>query len=386
MVDYESKDKDYSRDRKDLDEKPLLNSKGSLAKLIDLSKHADKILDVGCADGSLGQYLQDLGCHVTGIDISAEMLEVAKRYCDEVYIIDLEQSNVGDILNPNAFDVIICGDVLEHLRNPVKVLLQLKPLLIDNGFILASIPNISHGAIRLSLLQGKFDYQEFGILDSTHLRFFTRTSVIRLFHDAGYDAQIIDVTHCSIFGGNLVPSIDRSDFSEKLIQQVEASSDSKVLQFIIKATPISISANSCDQLNQEVDNETRESAHQEQYSEAYSDSLGVIAGLEKIGGTPENQLQEVKMRLQLVAIELQQTKAEYGQTQSKLNDSLVLCDNLQKELGNQKIQRQETEAKLASANIVIKDLQETVSRFQSTVMWKFSKRLDGFKEWLLRKK
>lgn len=389
MVNYQSKGKNYSRVRKDSAEKPSLNPKGSLAKIIDLSKHAQKVLDIGCADGSLGQYLKEFGCHVTGIDVNTDMIKIAEQYCDEVHVVDLDQSNISDVLSPKSFEVIVCGDVLEHLKDPKKILLQLKSLLTDTGFMIASIPNIAHGAIRLSLLQGKFDYQEFGILDNTHLRFFTRTSVISLFENAGYDAQIVDITQCSIFGGNLVPLIDRSMFSEKLIKQIEASSDSTVLQFIVKAAP-----NIASLPHSNIDQEIVE--YQEQYSEIYSDSSVLKSELENLRGTPENQLQEAKAQLQETKTQLQETKAqlqetktqlqetaielyerktEYNKIQVQLKDSLILRNSSQKELENEQTQRKNAEDKLASAQLIIEEIQGTMS-------WKLQKKIDELKEWI----
>ena len=92
------------------------------------------------------------------------------------------------------FDVMIFGDVLEHLKNPLAVLRQLATSLKEDGAIIISLPNIANIYVRLSLLVGRFDYQERGILDRTHLRFFTRKTFCRFLQDAGLEAEELTAT------------------------------------------------------------------------------------------------------------------------------------------------------------------------------------------------
>lgn len=143
-------------------------------------------LDVGCWTGNLGQQLViTKGCIVDGIDSDGRALIIAKeRGYRNVYKINL---NCEIISLPITYDVIICADVLEHLVNPLSVLKTLKQLLKKDGVIIISIPNVAFILQRILLFFGKFDYTPHGgIMDSTHLRFFTKKSIQQLCKDSGF--------------------------------------------------------------------------------------------------------------------------------------------------------------------------------------------------------
>ncbi|MDF5728298.1 MAG: class I SAM-dependent methyltransferase, partial [Rhizonema sp. PD38] len=163
-----------------------LDENSSLKKMSRLVGDNKQVLDFGCATGYFAQLLQSKGCQVTGVEVNPSAAKVAEQYCQKVIVTDLDFVSLGEILPKQTFDVAVFGDVLEHLRDPWKVLQETKQLLKPEGYVVASIPNIAHGAIRLALLQGRFEYMELGILDNTHLRFFTRKSVEKLFEDSGY--------------------------------------------------------------------------------------------------------------------------------------------------------------------------------------------------------
>jgi len=149
-----------------------------------------KVLDVGCNTGYLGEKLiKDKKCTVYGIDYSKNAIDVAKKKLNYAKVFDLETYTLPF---PNdKFDVIIFGDVLEHVRQPEKVLLLFKKMLNKDGIIISSIPNVANINVRLSLLFGNWNYQQWGILDQTHLRFFTKKSIKKLFTENNY--EIIDI-------------------------------------------------------------------------------------------------------------------------------------------------------------------------------------------------
>lgn len=160
----------------------------------DMAKHlplgAKIVLDVGCNTGCLGEYLKMLGVKkVVGIDATPHAIEVSKRYEDEVHLIDVE---TDDLPYPEGyFDVIFYGDILEHLKYPWQVLDRYRRYLKDDGVLIASIPNSGHFSILGKLLRGDLYYEDAGVLDRTHLRFFTKDSAIRMFEDCGY--QVLQV-------------------------------------------------------------------------------------------------------------------------------------------------------------------------------------------------
>ena len=151
---------------------------------------AREILDVGCANGLFGEMLKRRqGCTVTGVEWDRELVNVAKGKLDSVIKGDIEE-----IIDKGAlgrFDAIVCGDVLEHLENPWKVISGLRRHLKKGGLFIASVPNMANWAIVYEMLRGRWDYVPFTILSGTHIRFFTRESLRECFEDAGYEIEKI---------------------------------------------------------------------------------------------------------------------------------------------------------------------------------------------------
>lgn len=145
-----------------------------------------KVLDVGTWNGFLGRELAKRGHQLFGIEKDPHQAsQAAAFYCDLL---------VGDVETlphlPGApFDVILCGDVLEHLREPAVVLTHLVSFLRPGGRLLVTVPNVAFVACRLALLFGVFEYRARGIMDRTHLRFFTKRSLVRLLREAGLTVQ-----------------------------------------------------------------------------------------------------------------------------------------------------------------------------------------------------
>lgn len=150
-------------------------------------KEPVKILDVGTASGYLGKIWRSSGHYVAGIEYDAATAEKAREYYDAFQVADIETFAFP---YRREFDYIVFADVLEHLRDPAAVLRRCIPALKETGKIVISVPNIANWVIRLGLLFGKFDYMDRGILDRTHLRFFTKRSLNRLMSDVS--CKVID--------------------------------------------------------------------------------------------------------------------------------------------------------------------------------------------------
>ena len=150
------------------------------------------VLDVGCGIGLNGAIAKARGAKVTGIEIVPERAERARQLLDEVISADLETDDVVDKLGDRRFDLMLFGDVLEHTKEPRAVLERLAPLLEDGGHVVVSLPNVAAWTVRLSLLGGRFDYEPSGILDDTHLRFFTRKTAMELVEAAGLEILHVD--------------------------------------------------------------------------------------------------------------------------------------------------------------------------------------------------
>jgi len=145
---------------------------------------ARRILDLGCGTGALGKALKEKQeCYVEGIELNKEAAEIAQKNLDHVCIDNLNRYKPN--LTIKKYDCLIFGDILEHLINPWTVLQKFASVLTDGGKVIASIPNIAHPWILSNLEKGLFRYEPAGILDITHLRFFTKTSIFQMFYSAG---------------------------------------------------------------------------------------------------------------------------------------------------------------------------------------------------------
>jgi GT2 family glycosyltransferase/tetratricopeptide (TPR) repeat protein/2-polyprenyl-3-methyl-5-hydroxy-6-metoxy-1,4-benzoquinol methylase len=154
---------------------------------------AKAILDVGCGAGSLGIILkQRQHCSVYGVELNEAVAKNAAAHLDRVWTGDIEAIELD--LPAGYLDVIVCGDVLEHLREPRDVLRQLSRFLKPNGRLIASIPNVAHHSVIRGLLAGDWTYQPAGLLDETHLRFFTAREIEKLFFRAGFQIEQVTTT------------------------------------------------------------------------------------------------------------------------------------------------------------------------------------------------
>lgn len=140
-----------------------------------------RLLDVGAADGFLAEKLSGQGFDVTCLEGNGSLAEKAKTKCSALIVADLD-GTLPEL--PASFDAIVYGDVLEHLKDPLRLLSGLNHYLKPEGVVIISVPNVSHLWVRFHLLMGRFEYADRGILDRTHLRFFTLSSFQQLLRDA----------------------------------------------------------------------------------------------------------------------------------------------------------------------------------------------------------
>jgi 2-polyprenyl-3-methyl-5-hydroxy-6-metoxy-1,4-benzoquinol methylase len=214
----------------DLDLDDRNSSHTLIAELVGPDK---RVLDVGCATGYLAEVLVERGCRVTGIEADPEAARQAEKYCERVIVGDVEDPSLDKQLDEGSFDVIVFGDVLEHLKDPLRTLKRLKLFLRPEGYVVASIPNVAHGSVRLALIQGKFQYRPLGLLDDTHLRFFTRESVEQLFDDAGFLMGELRRTRRGIFDTEV--EIDRELVTSEILKVVRSDSEALTYQFVLTA-------------------------------------------------------------------------------------------------------------------------------------------------------
>lgn len=152
----------------------------------ELIPEGSTVLDIGCATGFLGEYLiEKKGCIVDGVDLGHEEAREARKKLRRVYEGDIEEKKTLQLVT-GTYDVVNASALIEHLKDPWAALALWKKFLKKNGTLVVSTSNIAHFSMRKNLLTGKFIYEKYGILDNTHLRFFTYDTFQKLVTSAGY--------------------------------------------------------------------------------------------------------------------------------------------------------------------------------------------------------
>ncbi|MBV9283543.1 MAG: methyltransferase domain-containing protein [Acidimicrobiia bacterium] len=211
----------------------LSNRNNSHTFTVEMVGANKRVLEFGCASGFVSQALRERGCQVVGVEIDPDFASQAKEFCEDVIIGDAEQLDLETLLEGQRFEVAIFGDVLEHMHDPLRMLQRVRNWLVPEGYAVASLPNVAHGAVRLALLQGHFDYRAEGLLDETHLRFFTHDTIKDLFHRAGFVLVETRRTHVGIFESEI--PLRREDFDPEVVAGIEADPEATTYQYVVKA-------------------------------------------------------------------------------------------------------------------------------------------------------
>lgn len=172
---------------------------GAHRQLIGLAGGGGRALDVGCSSGYLSERLAAAGYAVVGLEYAAGAARGAERFCEQVLVGDVETMELP--FEQASFDLVMCGDVIEHLRDPGAALARLRPLLRPGGRLVLSTPNVANWALRLSLLFGRFRYSDRGLLDRTHTHLFTRATLVECLEAAGYRVEQLAFTVPTPLGG-----------------------------------------------------------------------------------------------------------------------------------------------------------------------------------------
>lgn len=219
-----------------------------------------RVLELGSSTGYLSEALiKHFDCKVTGIEIDADAAQVARARGLSgltVHVHNLDTTDLSEVLAGQEFDVVLVADVLEHLRYPEGTLRQVKKLLAKEGRIVASIPHVAQGDIRLSLLFGRLPFRPMGLLDHTHIRFFTRALLEHLFEDGGFRLTTVErnrwnVTQTEVYfeGQKRLPA-SFTGVNEILALDPEA----ETYQFIAQAVPKEAAASAApDKLDKKIE-------------------------------------------------------------------------------------------------------------------------------------
>jgi 2-polyprenyl-3-methyl-5-hydroxy-6-metoxy-1,4-benzoquinol methylase len=213
-----------------------VNSNSHQARIVRLVGTGKRVLELGCATGYMSRVLRDRRCQIVAVEIDGKAAELAAAFCERVLVGDLDQLDLVQELGEDRFDVVLAADVLEHLKDPLAVLRAVKKVLKPDGYLLASIPNVAHGSVRLALLSGRFPYSETGLLDHTHLRFYSRETMEKLFEGAGY--AIVHLERNEVPLADSEVPYDPAGVPAELLQALSQDPEALTYQFIVVAFPM----------------------------------------------------------------------------------------------------------------------------------------------------
>lgn len=212
------------------------NERNSLTLLASWVEAGADVLDLGCGSGALGRHLHEqFDCQLDGVTINDSEAELARPFYDRVEVADLDQTDLPALFSGRRYDRIICADVLEHLKQPERILQACRELLKADGELLISIPNVAYAGLVAELLEGRFAYREEGLLDQTHLRFFTRQSLLQFLGDQGYGVLALDTVVRELHESEFHTAFDR--LPPAVARFLLAVPDALTYQLIVRARP-----------------------------------------------------------------------------------------------------------------------------------------------------
>ena len=222
-----------------MDQTPLNTGlNGDLLAVI--PRDAPRIVEVGCSGGGLAREYRKINprCEYIGLEINPGYAEVAREHCTRVVVGDIEEMP-GDAFQSIAeASSWIFGDVLEHLYDPWAVLRRIRSVITPSSSVMACIPNAQHWSMQARLNCGAFRYEEKGLLDRTHIRWFTKTTIRELFESSGYAivearARVVDepLREAAMVGVRAFANAIGAD-------PEEAALNATPLQYIVRALPV----------------------------------------------------------------------------------------------------------------------------------------------------
>jgi 2-polyprenyl-3-methyl-5-hydroxy-6-metoxy-1,4-benzoquinol methylase len=191
------------------------------------------VLEVGCSTGFFTKVLVERGCNVVGIELDPEAAEMAEIWAERVVVGNIDEGDVWNYVKDESFDVVLFGDVLEHLQDPLGALREAVRKIKPSGYVVTSVPNVAHGDVRIALLQGKFPYTERGLLDQTHLRFFTLASLRELIDQAGLVVVDTKRVVVPLFHSEL--GVKLGDVGHQTLDELHADPEVECYQYVMKS-------------------------------------------------------------------------------------------------------------------------------------------------------
>jgi 2-polyprenyl-3-methyl-5-hydroxy-6-metoxy-1,4-benzoquinol methylase len=214
-----------------------MEADNAATRVVRMVGHGKRVLEIGAGPGSITRILSGYAdSRVTALELDKTAIEKLTPFCERVYQSDLNNPDWSkELANEPSFQVVVAADVLEHLYEPLQTLRAMAQLLDNDGYLVVSLPHIAHNSVLACLVAGDFCYQEWGLLDRTHIRFFGIENMQKLFDDA--ELNVVDAEFVL-----LAP--ERTEFSDcwrkaspELKRALQGNRFGSVYQVVIKAEP-----------------------------------------------------------------------------------------------------------------------------------------------------
>jgi 2-polyprenyl-3-methyl-5-hydroxy-6-metoxy-1,4-benzoquinol methylase len=206
------------------------------AKVVRMVGSDKRVLEIGAGPGSITSRLQENGCRVTGVEVDASAIEKLSAFCEKVFQCDLNSSDwTRHLAGCGTFDALVAADVFEHLYMPRNCLSALRPFFKEHGYLVISLPHVGNNAVIASIIDGDFEYRDWGLLDRTHIRFFGLRNMQDLVEQAGYKILEAEFVVTPPEHTELAPHWQRLTARQKDV--LEASTFGAVYQVVMKVVP-----------------------------------------------------------------------------------------------------------------------------------------------------
>lgn len=200
-------------------------------KVLSCVTPGSKVLECGCASGYMTKYMHEkMGCTVDVLDINYADLKKAKQYANDAFMSDLNREYWYESIDGNKYDFILFADVIEHLRDPMRVLKDAIHLLKDDGKIIVSIPNICHNDILIRMYYDIFTYSDTGLLDSTHIHFWGIKNFVMECHEIGLNPEKCDCICRQT--GTTEQRMDLADVDQEFLSCLKKRDLGEIYQFV----------------------------------------------------------------------------------------------------------------------------------------------------------
>jgi 2-polyprenyl-3-methyl-5-hydroxy-6-metoxy-1,4-benzoquinol methylase len=200
--------------------------------LLILAGENRRVLELGAASGYMTRVLQDRGCEVTAVELDPTAIDELKAIATDTVVGDLNDADLLEAIE-GPFDVVLAGDVLEHLVDPLSVLRACVAKLTPAGAVVISLPNVAHVDLKLSLLQGKFEYQGTGLLDDSHLHFFTYRTMLDLLDQASL--LVTDIHRIVVHPFESELAVPRGSVTPEVLEAALSIPEAETYQFVVRA-------------------------------------------------------------------------------------------------------------------------------------------------------